>query len=61
VERRRQVDGDDRVPLLDRELLDRRDVLDAGVVDRMSTAPKVFSAVAIIAAISAGLVMSAGE
>ena len=34
VERRRQVDGDDRVPLLDREFLDRRDVLDAGIVDQ---------------------------
>jgi hypothetical protein len=29
-----EVDGDDRVPLLDRELVDRRDVLDAGVVDQ---------------------------
>ena len=28
-----QIDGDDLVPLLDRELLDRRDVLDAGIVD----------------------------
>ncbi len=34
VERRREVDRDDRVPLLGRELLDRRDVLDAGIVDQ---------------------------
>ena len=34
VERRAQVDRDDRVPLLDREVLDRRHVLDAGVVDQ---------------------------
>ena len=33
MERRRQVDANDGVPLLDRELLDRRDVLDAGIVD----------------------------
>ena len=29
-----QIDGDDLVPFLDREFLDRRDVLDAGVVDQ---------------------------
>ena len=34
VKGRRQVDGDDRVPLLDWELLDRRNVLDAGVRDQ---------------------------
>ncbi len=33
VKRRGQVDGDDRVPFLDRELLDRRHELDAGIVD----------------------------
>ena len=33
VEGRRQVDRDDHVPLLRREILDRRDELDAGVVD----------------------------
>ena len=33
VEGGRQVDGDDLVPLLGRELLDRRHVLDAGIVD----------------------------
>jgi hypothetical protein len=33
VERRRQVDGEDLVPLRLGEFLDRRDVLDAGVVD----------------------------
>ena len=49
------------VPLLDRKLLDRRDVLDAGVVHQDVEEPSVFSAVLIMAAISAGLVMSAGE
>jgi hypothetical protein len=34
TERRREVDGEDLVPLLDREVLDRRDELDAGVVDQ---------------------------
>jgi hypothetical protein len=29
-----EIDGDDRVPLVDRELVDRRDMLDAGVVDQ---------------------------
>ena len=29
----RQIDGDDRVPFFDREILDRRDELDAGIVD----------------------------
>ena len=29
-----QVDGDDLVPFLDREFLDRRDELDAGIVDQ---------------------------
>ena len=33
VEGGREVDGDDLVPLLGRELLDRGDVLDAGIVD----------------------------
>jgi hypothetical protein len=33
VEGRGQVDGEDRVPALDREVLDRAGVLDAGVVD----------------------------
>ena len=32
VERRRQIGGDDLIPLLDREFLDRRDVLNAGIV-----------------------------
>ena len=34
VEHGRQVQRDDGVPLLDREVLDRRGVLDAGVVDQ---------------------------
>ncbi len=32
VERGRQIDGDDHVPFLDRELLDRRHELDTGIV-----------------------------
>ena len=34
MERRRQVDGDDRVPFVDGEILDVRHVLDAGIVDQ---------------------------
>ena len=41
VEGRAEVDRDDRVPALDRELLDRRDVLDAGVVDEDVDAAEV--------------------
>ena len=33
VEGGREIDGEDLLPLLGRELLDGRDVLDAGVVD----------------------------
>ena len=33
MKRRRQIDRDDLVPFLDREFLDRRDVLNAGIVD----------------------------
>lgn len=33
VERRRQVDGEDLVPFLDRKILDRGDFLNAGIVD----------------------------
>ena len=33
VEGGREIDREDRVPFLDREILDRRDELDAGVVD----------------------------
>src|SRR5436190_16174627 len=33
VKRSRQVDREDRIPFVDRKLLDRRDMLDAGVVD----------------------------
>ena len=33
VERRGQVDGNDRIPFLGRKFLDRRDMLDAGIVD----------------------------
>ena len=32
VERRRQVDGDDRVPLIEREVVHRRGELNAGIV-----------------------------
>jgi hypothetical protein len=34
VKHRRQVDGDDRIPALHREVFDRGDMLDAGVVDQ---------------------------
>ena len=30
----REVDGDNRIPLVDREFLDRIDVLNAGIVDQ---------------------------
>jgi hypothetical protein len=30
----RQVDREDRIPFVDRKLVDRRDMLDAGVVDK---------------------------
>ena len=30
----REVDGDNRIPLVDREFLDRSDVLNAGIVDQ---------------------------
>ena len=33
VKCRRQIDRDDRIPFLDRKILDRRDELDAGIVD----------------------------
>ena len=42
VESRRQVDRQDGVPLLDREFLDRRDKLDAGVVDQHIDAAESF-------------------
>ena len=41
MERRRKIDGQDRVPLLDRKLLERRDVLDAGVVHQNIEAAEV--------------------
>ncbi len=41
VEGRRQVDGDDRVPLGGREFVDRRDMLDAGIVDEDVDAAKL--------------------
>ena len=55
-----QVDRDDLVPLLDREILDRRDVLDAGIVDQdVDAAEGLLRASPTMAAISAGFVMSA--
>ena len=33
MEVRRQIDGNDRIPAVDRELFDRRRVLDSGIVD----------------------------
>ena len=46
---------------VDREFLDRRDVLDAGIVDEDVDRAELFSASATMAAISSGLVMSAAE
>jgi hypothetical protein len=56
-----QVDRDDLVPFLDRELLDRRDELDAGIVDEDVDRAELGLGLATMAAISSGLVMSAGE
>lgn len=56
-----EVDRDDRVPLLDRKLLDWRDVLDTGIVDEDVDATSVFSATETRSAISFGFAMSAGE
>jgi hypothetical protein len=42
VKRGGQIDGENRVPLFRRELIDRCDVLDAGVVDEnVDTSPTV--------------------
>ena len=41
VKRGRQVDRQDRVPLLDRGLLDGRDMLDAGIVDEHVDRPEL--------------------
>jgi hypothetical protein len=61
VERRRQVDGENRVPLGGREVLQRCDELDAGLLTRTSSRPSVASVASIISAIDAGLDMSAAE
>ncbi len=42
VKGRAEVDGDDRVPLLGGKLLDRRDVLNAGIVDEDIADPGLF-------------------
>jgi hypothetical protein len=42
VEGARQVDGDDRIPFLDRKFLDRRDELDARIVDEDIDAAELF-------------------
>jgi hypothetical protein len=56
VKRTRQIDGDDLVPLLDREILDLLDMLDAGIVDQdVDRRRRSCSAVRDQAAISAGL------
>jgi hypothetical protein len=59
VERRAQVDGDDRVPAFGRKVLDRRHMLDAGVVDQDVDAAEFGSQARTMASISAGLLMSA--
>ena len=51
VESRREIDRDDRVPALARELANRRCVLDAGVVHENIDAPKSCVACAIICSI----------
>jgi len=61
VKGRAQVDGDDGVPLVDRELLDRRDVLDAGVVDQDVDRPESPSADFNIASMASGFDMSAAS
>ena len=61
VERRGQVDGDDRVPLGDRESLDRLHVLDAGVVDEDVDLAERAAAFATIVSIAPASVMSAAE
>jgi hypothetical protein len=34
VKGRDEIDGDDQIPLVDREILDRRHVLNAGIIDQ---------------------------
>ena len=55
MEGRGQVDGDDRVPFLGREILDRGDVLDAGIVDQDVGPPSSSAQRAIIALDLGGL------
>ena len=58
----RQVDGDDLVPFLDREILHRRDELDARIVDEdVDAAERLLRLGGPCSAISSGFVMSAGE
>ena len=59
VEGRGQVDGDDRIPFLGREFLDRRDVLDAGIVDQDVDGAELVGAALTIASICVGRDMSA--
>jgi hypothetical protein len=59
VEGAAEVDGDDRVPAVGREVLHGRHVLDAGVVDQDVDAPNSASQARTMASISAGLLMSA--
>ncbi len=44
MKRRREVDRDDRVPFLGREILNGCDVLDAGIVDQDVGAAELFGA-----------------
>jgi len=41
MKRRRQVDRQDRVPFLDRELIKRRDILDARIIDEHVERPQI--------------------
>ena len=62
MERGGEVDGDDLVPFLDREILDRINMLNAGVVDQhIHRAERLLGVMEIMSAISAGLLMSAAE
>ena len=58
---RRQVDGDDLVPFLDRDSSTGDTNWMPALLMRISTAPKFASASSTMAAISAGFLISAGE
>jgi hypothetical protein len=61
VERGGEVDGDDLVPLVVREILDGRDELNPGIVDEDVDRPEFALGLLDIPAISGPFDMSAGE